>query len=223
MAGRHKRPSSSRCYNIFVDDIEKEYLISFYETALRMFGDRPESLHWTVSGQIAHFEALLDIAPDIEDRRILDFGCGKGDFCGFLKDRRIHVSYTGLDINEKLIALAREKHPESSFRVFDIEKDSLGEDFDYVFLCGVFNLKLQGIDEAIRYTLKKLFASCRMGLAFNALSFHNPKHDFELHYVSPEDIFSFAVRELSPFVALRHDRMLYDFTMFVYRNKNIFS
>jgi SAM-dependent methyltransferase len=203
-----------------MDDLEKEYLISFYSNALRMFGDRPESLHWTSTGQTAHYEALLDIAPNIAGSKILDFGCGKGDFCRFLKNRNIRVNYTGFDINEKLIALGREKHPESSFGVFDIEKDELDEDFDYVFLCGVFNLRLKGIDDTIKYSLKKLFSHCRISLAFNALSAHNPKKDFELHYVSPGDILAFAVRELSPFVAIRHDRITYDFTMFVYRDRN---
>ena len=35
-------------------------------------------------------------------------------------------------------------------------------------------------------------------------------------------MFAFAVRELSPHVSLRHDRMDDDFTMFVYRDVNAF-
>ncbi|MGD1076090.1 MAG: hypothetical protein ABR903_08465 [Thermodesulfovibrionales bacterium] len=40
----------------------------------------------------------------------------------------------------------------------------------------------------IRYTLKKLFRQCRIALAFNALSAHNPSKDFELKYLFPEEI-----------------------------------
>lgn len=200
-----------------MDHPAREYIISFYDRSLSMFGDRPESLRWTPEGQLAHYEALLDIAPDIVGKKILDFGCGKGDFCRFLKVRDIEVDYTGFDINEKLIEIARRQHPEFTFRVFDIEKDDLNGDFDYIFLCGVFNLKVEGIEDLIKFTLKALFGHCRIALAYNAISAHNPKKDFELHYVSPEEMFGFAVKELSPFVALRHDRLLYDFTMFVYR------
>jgi len=200
-----------------MDELARQYVLSFYDKTLRMFGDRPEALRWTSRGQVLHHEALLDIADSIHGKKVLDFGCGKGDFCRFLKQRDIQVDYTGLDINEKLIGMAREKNPGTLFRVFDIEQDTLDEDFDYIFLCGVFNLNIQGIDEVIRSALKKLFGRCRIGLAFNALSAHNPKKDFELYYVSPEDIFSFAIRNLSPFVSIRHDRMPYDFTMFVYR------
>ena len=206
---------------IFVEDLDREYLISFYDKSLGMFGDRPESLHWTPAGQIAHYGALLDIAPGIDGGKILDFGCGKGDFCGFLKDRNINVDYIGFDINENFIALAREKYPEADFRVFDIEKEAPGEDYDYIFLCGVFNLNVRGLDELIPFTLKRLFDHCRIGLAFNALSAHNPRKDFELHYVSEKEILDFAIRELSPFVAIKSDRIPYDFTMFVYRDKRL--
>jgi len=205
-----------------MDELARQYVLSFYDKTLRMFGDRPEALRWTSRGQVLHHEALLDIADSIHGKKVLDFGCGKGDFCRFLKQRDIQVDYTGLDINEKLIGMAREKNPGTLFRVFDIEQDTLDEDFDYIFLCGVFNLNVQGIDEVIRSALKKLFGRCRIGLAFNAPSAHNPKKDFELYYVSPEDIFSFAIRNLSPFVSIRHDRMLYDFTMFVYKEVRSF-
>ncbi len=184
-----------------------------------LHGDRPEALRWSAPGQALHYQAMLDIG-DISGARILDFGCGKGDFYQFLKDRGITAEYSGFDINEKLISLARLKYPGGNFRVFDAGKEILEEEFDYVFLCGVFNLKVQGLDETIKSALRKLFARCRVGLAFNALSAHNPKKDFELNYTSPEEMFTFAIEELSPFVSLRHDRISYDYTMFVYRNVN---
>jgi SAM-dependent methyltransferase len=206
-----------------MDELARQYVISFYDRTLRMFGDRPEALRWTSKGQVLHYEALLDIAGSIHGKSVLDFGCGKGDFYRFLKEKGIQVRYTGCDVNEKLIRMAREKNPGALFTVFDMERDTLNEDFDYVFLCGVFNLNVQGIEESIRGTLKKLFARCRIGLAFNALSSHNPEKDFELHYVSPEDLFSFAMKNLSLFVSIRHDRTPYDFTMFVYKENNSFS
>ncbi|HMK56272.1 MAG TPA: class I SAM-dependent methyltransferase [Dissulfurispiraceae bacterium] len=204
-----------------MDDLSKEYVISFFDTNLMLHGDRPEAVRWTPPGQLMHYKSLLDIG-DISGSKILDFGCGKGDLCQFLKDRGINVNYTGVDINEKLISMAQKKYPGIDFRVFDIDKDIFEEEFDYIFLCGVFNLKVDGLDEMIRSTLKKLFARCRIALAFNALSVHNPKKDFELNYTSPEELFSFAVNNLSPFVSLRHDRMQYDYTMFVYRKANSF-
>jgi len=201
-----------------MDELSKEYVISFFDRTFAMHGDRPEALRSTHKGQLLHYLSLLDIAESIQGKKILDFGCGKADFYQFLKDRDISVDYSGFDINERLISLARQKFPGCAFRVFDIEKDVLDEDFDYIFLCSVFNLKVQGLDELIRATLKTLFSHCRIALAFNALSAQNPKKDFELHYVFPEELFQFVVKNLSPFVSLRHDRLPYDFTLFVYRD-----
>lgn len=202
-----------------MDDLAKDFVISFFDTQLSLHGDRPEALRWSEAGQRVHYESLLDIG-NIEGGKVLDYGCGKGDFYQFLIDKGLRVEYSGFDINDKLIELAKTKFPGADFRVFDIEEDKLEEDFDYIFLCGVFNLKVQGLDETIKNTLIRLFKRCRRALAFNALSAHNPKKDFELHYTSPEGVFAFAAGKLSPILSLRHDRMFYDFVLFVYRNIN---
>ncbi len=199
-----------------MDEISKEYAISFFDKKLMCHGDRPEAVGWSAKGQALRYQAMLDVG-DINKSKTLDFGCGKGDFYKFLRDRGIQVEYTGFDINEKLISLARRKYPERDFRVFDIDKDVLNEDFDYILLCGVFNLELEGTDQTIKNALLTLFKHCRTALAFNALSSHDPKKDFELHYVSPEELLDFALKNLSPHVSFRHDRIPYDFTMFVRR------
>jgi 2-polyprenyl-3-methyl-5-hydroxy-6-metoxy-1,4-benzoquinol methylase len=203
-----------------MDELSKEYVISFFDKNLMLHGDRPEAVRWSSKGQMLHYRAMLDIG-DINGSKILDFGCGKGDFYQFLNDSGINVKYSGYDINEKLIALARQKYPSVDFRVFDAISDVLEEEFDYIFLCGVFNLKVQGIEDSIKAIMMNLFKHCRIALAFNALSSHNPQKDFELNYTSPEDIFSFTVKNLSPFISLRHDRIRYDFTMFVYKDLNL--
>ncbi|MBA4373499.1 MAG: hypothetical protein C0402_11640 [Thermodesulfovibrio sp.] len=209
-------------YDFRVEDLSKEYVISFFDASLRLHGDRPEAVRWTVPGQIIHYKCLLDIAPSLEGASVLDFGCGKGDLCGFLQQNNITVSYTGVDINPGLIDLAKQKYPGVPFSVFDITTDTLTNVFDYIFLCGVFNLKIQGLDEVIRTTLKKLFSHCRIGLAYNGLSVHNHHKSHELHYTAPEEILGFALKELTPFVSLRQDRLCHDFTLFAYQQSNPF-
>jgi SAM-dependent methyltransferase len=206
-----------------MDELSKEYVLSFFSRTLRIYGDRPEALRWTPEGQRLRFRCLLDIAGDINGKKILDFGCGKGDFYHFLRDRGTEVEYHGYDINENLIALARKKFPECDFRVFDIDRDVLSEDFDYIFLCGVFNLKVQGLDDTVKTVLQNLFRRCRIAMAYNALSAHRQGKDYELYYQIPEELFRFAVTHLSPYLALRHDRIPYDFTLFIYRDPNVFQ
>lgn len=221
MSGR-RPPECGVRRNKDMDELSKEYVISFFDKNLAFHGDRPEAVRWSPAGQIRHYRGMLD-AGDLNGMKILDFGCGKGDFYLFLRERGIQVEYHGYDINEKLISIAREKFPLVPFRVFDIEKEPLEETFDYIFLCGVFNLRIEGLADTIKTILLRLFPHCRRCLVFNALSAHDPKKDFELYYTSPEEMFTFAVRNLSPYVSLRHDRMAYDFTLFVRKNINAFE
>jgi len=205
-----------------MDELSKEYVVSFFDTKLMLHGDRPEAVGLSSKGQILRHQSMLDVG-DINNSKILDFGCGKGDFYNFLKYNNVNVKYSGFDINENLIGLAKKKYPGIDFRVFDIDRDILDEDFDYIFLCGVFNLQIEGIDEVIKRTLTKLFVHCRTALAFNALSSDEPEKDFELHYTDPEDLSEFAVKNLSPYVSLIQNRIPHDFTMFVYRNIDRFK
>jgi hypothetical protein len=101
--------------------------------------------------------------------------------------------------------------------VFDIEEEPLEEDFDYIFLCGVFNNRVEGVTDTLKNVISRLFKHTTRGLAFTALSSYTPEKDIELNYISPEEILSFVMEKLTPFVALRHERIPYDFTMFLYK------
>lgn len=201
-----------------MDELSKEYVVSYYSRSLCFHGDTPAAVKWTGQGQRLRFESLLNLKEGISGCKILDYGCGKGDFYQFLKEQGIDVYYVGFDINDDMVALARRKFPQCRFEVFDIEKDTLDEDFDYIFLCGVFNLKVEGIYETVKNVLSRLFKHCRHTLIFNALSSHDPRKDFELFYISPEDIHDFAAANISPHVALRQNKGLYDFNLFIYKS-----
>jgi len=205
-----------------MDPYSREQLLSFYNFHLKKFGDRPEALRWTPQGQLKRYHTLAEIAPaaELNSSTVLDYGCGTGDFYRFLKRRGIHVRYTGVDINENFISLARQKYPECAFRVMDADEGAFEGYFDYIFICGVFNLQVPGVAEDMKNALVRLFKHCNRGLALNALSSHAPIRDHELHLTSPEEMLKFAIENLSPAVALRHDRVPNDFTLFIYTSHN---
>jgi len=97
-----------------MDPLGKKELLDFYDRHLKDFGDRPEAVRWTPEGQRRRFGTLLEIAGNISGENILDFGCGKGDFYGFLKENGITTTYCGIDINKNLISLAKNKFPKQS-------------------------------------------------------------------------------------------------------------
>jgi SAM-dependent methyltransferase len=205
-----------------MDPYSKDQILSFYNFHLKKFGDRPEALRWTPQGQLKRYRTLADIAPpeDLNNATVLDYGCGTGDFYKFLKRRGISVQYTGVDINENFIALAKAKYPECEFRVMNADDDQFEGFYDYIFICGVFNLQVPGVDDDMKNALVTLFKHCNKGLALSALSSHAPIKDHELHFTSPEEMVKFSLANLSPFIALRHDRIQNDFTLYVYTSLN---
>lgn len=203
-----------------MDPYSKEQLLSFYNMHLKKFGDRPEALRWTPQGQLRRYYSFLDIATDLNNSSVLDYGCGTGDVYRFLQRRGINVRYTGVDINKNFIEIAKNKYPECDFKVMDIDESSLEGFFDYVFICGVFNLRVPGVADDLKNALLRLFKQCNKALILNALSSHTPIKDPELNYTSPEEMIAFSIKHLSPAVALRHDRIQHDFTLFVYTKLN---
>jgi len=205
-----------------MDPYSKDQILSFYNFHLKKFGDRPEALRWTPQGQLKRYHMLADIAParDLNNATVLDYGCGTGDFYKFLKRRGIHVKYTGVDINENFINLAKSKYPECTFKVMNADDDQFEGFYDYIFICGVFNLQVPGVDDDLKNALVTLFRHCNKGLALSALSSHTPIKDPELHFTSPGEMVKFSLENLSPSIALRHDRIQYDFTLYVYTSLN---
>jgi SAM-dependent methyltransferase len=205
-----------------MDPYSKDQILSFYNFHLKKFGDRPEALRWTPQGQLKRYRMLADIAParDLNNATVLDYGCGTGDFYKFLKRQGINVKYTGVDINDNFISLAKSKYPECDFKVMNADDDRFEGFFDYIVICGVFNLQVPGVDDDMKNALVTLFKHCNKGLALNALSSHAAVRDPELHVTSPEEMVKFSIENLSPFISLRHDRIQNDFTLYVYTSLN---
>ncbi len=202
-----------------MDKLSKEYLIDFYSRNLMLHGDRPEALRWTPEGQIQRYEALLNIAPSINGQRVLDYGCGKGDLYSFMKARGIKCHYTGTDINPELISLAAKKNPECDFFVLDIEEEDLKETFDYIFVCGVFNNKVQGTTDSMKSSLSSLFRFTRKGLAVSLLTSVTPVTTSDVTYHDPGDVLNYLTRNITPYLKLYHAYAPDDMLFFLYKSR----
>jgi len=198
-----------------MDPLGKKELLDFYNRHLKDFGDAPQAVRWTPNGQLRRFEDLLKISGDLSGKTVLDFGCGKGDFYSFMKEKGLLPHYCGIDINKNLIALAKHKYPEAEFIVMDIDETEFNRRFDIIFVCGVFNLRISGIEESVQHLLKKLFGLCNEALYVNLLTSYISSKDIELFYVKPEEILTFAITEISCSVTLMHSKK--DIYLSVYR------
>ena len=99
--------------------------------------------------------------------KVLDIGCGTGDLLAATKPE-IGV---GIDLSEKVVAIAQQKYPNLHFHCLDVEKitpEQIGiQHFDYIILSGVM-----GYLSDIQTVLEKLQAFCSPHTRI-ILSFHN--------------------------------------------------
>ncbi|GAB6183505.1 class I SAM-dependent methyltransferase [Thermodesulfovibrio hydrogeniphilus] len=164
-----------------MDELSKEYVIDFFTKRFIHFKDKPEAVGWTPQGQLLRYNAVLELLNPL-GKKLLDFGCGKGDFYGFLKEKGINCDYTGIDINPYLIDLARKKYKDARFFVQDIENEPLNDDFHYTIAIGVFNLAIEGAEAIMNRCLKILFKHTTEKLIFTCLNKKTSLKDIGLVY-----------------------------------------
>lgn len=197
----------------------KKYILESYDAAFARYGDDPRAVKWkSKDSQGKRFRILTEIG-DLSETEILDVGCGKGDFYGYLRDCNIQIKYTGIDINKNFIQFARTKYPDARFEVLDIGEEIPKNIFDYTFISGIFS-ELYATT-FIYNTLLKTFRITKKALGFNLISNYSKYRAPGFRYESPEEIFRFCMKNLSDLVSLRHDYMQESFTIFVYRQPSI--
>lgn len=199
--------------------------IKRYNKRLEKLGYSEEALGWTKGNNIFRFEALVkEWKSELSNSIICDFGCGFGDFYGFLIANQpdSHFQYTGLDINNNLLEIGKEKYPQAHFELRNIDIDGLEEHYDFIFSSGVFNHKFEngGELEFIKKSIKTLFGQTNKGLAINFLS-DKVEYFTENNYNSnPGKIIEFAY-SLTNNIVLRNDYMPFEFTIYLRKDKPI--
>jgi len=191
----------------------------WYADKVRRYGYDHRGLGFrNKSSQEKRFEALLELG-DFDGSRLLDVGCGFGDFLEFLNEREIHPVYTGLDICEPMIERCQERFPVSvgRFVVGDVIDYKVDEGYDYVVASGLFGLDSEGARDRVRPTLERIFAWARIGTAVNFLSTRSPTPAEGRIYVDPTKALE-AGLALTPAVRLNHTYLPNDFTLYLYKN-----
>lgn len=190
----------------------------WYEDKVRRHGYDYQGLGFrTRTSQEKRFEALLGLG-DFDGARLLDAGCGFGDFLAFLRDRGIEPVYTGVDICEPMIERCRERFSESEgrFVVSDALDYRADEHYDFVVASGLFGLDYDGARELVRPTLQHLFECAGVGLAANFLSTRSPLPAEKRIYLDPAKELEAAL-VLTPAARLDHAYLPNDFTLFLYK------
>jgi SAM-dependent methyltransferase len=120
--------------------------------------------------QLARYAVLAEIA-DLNDRSVIDLGCGHGDLRNFLGNIYPRLRYFGVEKIPALLDIAIERYshlPETLFFEGDFSEAELPT-VDYIIACG--SLSYRNSDPLYIFKMiERLFRNCRMGFAFNLLS-----------------------------------------------------
>jgi len=94
------------------------------------------------------------------DLSVLDVGCGSGHLLDVMPGNGQKLGeYLGVDMDERVLARAREKHPEAKFMKADFRTLDLGRRFDVVVACGLYSGEPEeeiGIKKLLDHTGKYL-------------------------------------------------------------------
>lgn len=201
-------------------------IIEHYENCLEKYGDTHLGVDWPKLEDVdKRYKIMLDIIRLNEDNdalvSLLDFGCGTAHLLEYIKKNKSKkILYSGLDISQKFIDVAKIKYPDYSFYCIDI-LDFRAEipNFDYIVMNGVFTEKRElSFDEMWDYFTKMLtiiYEKCNKGFTFNVMS-NNVDWEREDLFHLPHDLLSnFLCKNLTRNYVIRNDYGLYEYSVYV--------
>jgi SAM-dependent methyltransferase len=201
-----------------MDDQDRAGTIEKYRKGYAEYGYSPKTLGWEKGRQDIRFEVLLSFFESHE-KSILDIGCGFGDLNRVLfRENGGSYRYLGVDLVSELIEEGRRHYPQENIRFLnaDFLEFQFKENFDIIVASGIFNHRFDsgGNDLFIERVLKKAWALCTEGLAFDFLSDKVDYRYVHTYHNNPGRILELAYG-LSRNVSIRNDYMPFEFALYV--------
>lgn len=179
----------------------------YYNRQARRYGDSLAALGWqTAAGQAVRFSQFLQALPA---QSIVDFGCGRGDFYGFLCDQGWTGTYAGLDISPEMIRLAQKRYPDATFITGSLADVPPA---DVVVASGAFSLQIAHPLHQLTAQVGALVAQATQCVVFNALSQSCESQVPGLQYYNPTQVHRLC-RQWDPQATLIRDYWPDDFTI----------
>ena len=191
-------------------------MMSRYSNRFKKLGRDVKTLGWgNVEQQEFRFQQTLEQSIDFNGKKILDIGCGFGDYYTFLSSNNVNIKhYFGCDLNPDFIFSAMEENigdKKSDFEVRNILTEKLEKPIaDIGVMLGVLNLNLKNqVDnylyskEAITNAFSFVNECLVVDFLSTKLASEYPKEDF-VFYHDPIKMLEFAFT-LSSNVVLKHD------------------
>lgn len=200
-----------------------ECLTGLYNGRLEEHGSDVRTVGWNSrSDQHLRFEVLCR-GLDLRGKRVLDIGCGLGDFIPWAEEKfGSDFDYLGIDLSKGLIASARQRFggPRRRFLEGTIAPGITIGEFDISVLSGTLTFKTSDNISTMRTILAGAWDCSREAVCSNFMTNYADSELKKNFHYSPEQVFGFA-KTLSRFVVLHHDYDLWEFTIQVFREPKL--
>ncbi len=127
---------------------------------------------------------------NLNNKRILDVGCGTGNLLEYINQKYTGFDYTGVDILPHMIKIAEGKKLKGRFICMDLFKNNPfpNKSFDAIFSSGIFNLNLGNNKEFLMDALE-VFQDLSCGvISFNLLWDKSPDREDKYFYFDPDEV-----------------------------------
>ncbi len=158
---------------------------------------------------------------DLNNRTILDVGCGTGNLLEYISIKFTNFRYTGIDVLPHMIERAEQKKLNGKFVCMDLFKNNpySNKSFDVIFSSGIFNLNLGNNEEFLLDAVEIFQSLARETVSFNLLWDKSQDKDSKYFYFSPEEVFNKLISKYHEIwnITIQKGYLHNDFT--VYLNK----
>lgn len=188
-------------------------------------GYTEKSLWGSKESQQLRFKVMAELFVSKENFSVLDLGCGLCDFNEYLlKNGFENFEYTGVEINPLFIEQAKSRNPDINIVFGSVDDLPVDKHWDYVVASGIYNLgsSLEETDDFFISQFSKLYPNIQVGFAVNFLSMYSLNQDHVSIYHNPSIIIDKCTSNFSRYFKLFHDYLPHDFTVFVYKEKNLY-
>ena len=196
----------------------KHPLATHFDKQCQKHGNSPKAVGWFSEYTQYQRYIVLSMMGDWHNKSILDVGCGQADFHTFCLQENIATNYTGIDISQEMIQIAKTTHPKAELIQTDFFKFKPHQTYDFVIGSGLFSYKRWHTQRTIKKGIKKMLKMANIAVGINFLSTYTSKKDQQrsLNYFSPEKMMTLALT-LSPYVEIKHHYLPNDFTVIIYK------
>lgn len=200
-------------------------LNSIYDQAFKEYKDSAKSYCWGSDKIRDLYYQLVLMSTSWKGQSCLDIGCGSGGLLEYIQKNNKNIVYSGIDINQKFIDLAKQKFPKHAFfcdHFLDFECSEKIKP-DYCLIPGTFNLLPNTVKEPHEYIHKVLSKSLEISKKGVSIIFKtklNQKENTDLvdcyfYAYNPIKLLEMSL-ELTPYVKLDHSYSKNIASLFLY-------